>query len=86
MWNVDPFKPDPGPCPCDDAPHHTCVSADYVPSKTILVTPWRAATSITINAPAVQTSAPFTTKEYRRPGKKTAAPMAAAVDTPRRTR
>lgn len=23
------FKPDPGPCPVDDAPHTTCTSPDY---------------------------------------------------------
>lgn len=27
------LKRDPGPCPVDDAPHTTCTSADYEPTK-----------------------------------------------------
>jgi hypothetical protein len=35
------WKPDPGPCPVDDAPHHTCTSPDYVPAGgPITVTVW----------------------------------------------
>jgi hypothetical protein len=36
-----PLKRDPGPCPVDDAPHTTCVSADYAGALMIPQTPCR---------------------------------------------
>lgn len=29
--------PDPPPCPVDDAPHTTCTSPDYQPSRLVIV-------------------------------------------------
>jgi len=34
-------KPDPGPCPVDDAPHTTCTSPDYEGAVTIVQAPCR---------------------------------------------
>jgi hypothetical protein len=33
------WRHDPGPCPVDDAAHHTCTSADYVPPSGGIVVP-----------------------------------------------
>jgi hypothetical protein len=38
-----PWKPDPGPCPVDDAPHTTCTSADYQPPLIIPQLPMKDA-------------------------------------------
>jgi hypothetical protein len=35
------IKPDPGPCPVDDAPHTTCTSPDYDGAVTIVQAPCR---------------------------------------------
>lgn len=67
MFLRDPLKDDPGPCPVDDAPHHTCVPPGYVPpaGSRIVVPPFQVATSVTVPVQS-GTVATCTTTSYRR--------------------
>jgi len=75
-----PWLPDPRPCPVDDAPHTTCVSPDYDPSKypaAQVVVPIRRPFVLdeTLAAMATRVVVPpdpptFTTATYRRRRKK----------------
>lgn len=59
-------KPDPGPCPVDDAPHTTCTSPDYVPAQVILAA---GTTPAPIVAPApvpLTLRVELSTKTYKR--------------------
>jgi len=69
-----PSDHDPGPCPVDDAPHTTCVSADYQGrrDRVVVVTSSQAAQCVVVPVASVpQTTPPtderttFTTAEYR---------------------
>jgi hypothetical protein len=70
-------KPDPGPCPVDDAPHTTCTSADYERGGPIVIVqlPARdgvvdAGLRVPVDPPGALQPAPavssFTTGTYRR--------------------
>ena len=77
---------DPGPCPVDDAPHHTCTSPDYRPGPIVAghITP---ATSVDVPAPAIARPTPARTEQtfsavtYRREVHGREARTRAAVDS-----
>jgi hypothetical protein len=56
------FLHDPGPCPVDDAPHHTCTAA----STSSLVVPLRRPRVLDTPPAAQRVVVEFTTASYRR--------------------
>jgi len=66
------YKPDPGPCPVDDAPHTTCVAPEPAPAAAPAITAVLLPARDGVVAPrrvTVLGSTPgaFSTRTYRRP-------------------
>jgi hypothetical protein len=74
MWPCWGWKPDPGPCPVDDAPHTTCTSPDYAARQPLtrrVGVQAGTSVSVPVRVPvaaqyATRLVASFSTTSYRR--------------------